>query len=281
MEVKKNTVSPNEYAVAKALNEQIAALIVMIVIADNAGLPENYEIKDLNRSYVLLADELQRLYDRNPELSSIEPKPVWKHFDVLAASTWDINEHFEDPNNNELQAHIARVDRLCIISGIENPDFSPEQTDLVNYAETVRRKYGKMLNEVNAENTLKKENDWHIPEYTLTYKYGSILINDVLKLKKTHDGSALDKLILLALKNPNTIFKPQLDGKRTLSTILSSAGITSTLRLLFFPEVGKSRGVLFRPTISSEAAREECIDTTELDLRLKDLGATTKPGNLF
>lgn len=68
----------NDYAVAKALNESISGIIILIVIADSVGLPEDYEIKELNRAYVLLTDELQKLYERNAELASIKPEPIWK-----------------------------------------------------------------------------------------------------------------------------------------------------------------------------------------------------------
>lgn len=278
MKVTNQPTSSNDYLVAKALNESIRKIILTVLVADVFGLPEEHEIKELNRAYILLADELQKLYDRNPALSAIEPVPIWQHFDVLKTSTWKIlNEYLEDENNDTGEAHIARIERLCILAGNDTPTYSPEQKKLIDYAETVTSKYTKMIDEVDAENKAKKENDWYIPKYTLTYKYGLILINDVLKLKKAHDGSTLDNLMLHVIEHPNEISKPKWDSERTISTTLSNAGFTSTLRKLFFPEVSKSRGVLFRPNITHETAKAERIDTTELDLQLKELGAATEP----
>jgi hypothetical protein len=281
MEAAKQPTTSNDYAVAKVLNEHVAALVTMIIAADVVGLPENFELKDINRAYVLLTDELQKIYARNPELSSIKPGPIWNRFDVLESSTWEINEHFEDPDNTELLAHIARVDRLCIISGKEIPDLSHEQIKLIDDADTARRKYGEVLEEAKADNKVRKENDWHIPEYTLTYKPdGTILVNDVLKLKKAHAGSTTERLLEQALKSPGELFRPDLgQTSRNLSTILNSAGFTQELRELFFPTVSKNNGIIFRPTITREQADADKIDTTALDLKLKQLGADTQTEN--
>lgn len=272
--------SDNAYAVAYVLNNSVLGIITMLAIEDIVGTPEGNDFHELNRAYVLVLDELEKLYGHNPKLAAIKPEPIWKRFDVLKTSSWEINEYLHDPENDLGQAHNARVEKLSIIAGKEMPDFTPEQKKLLDYADSIRIKYGRLLDVLNKERLAKRQNDWHIPEYTLTYKYGQILINNVLKLKKAHDGSVLDELMLLALKNPDKIFHPELEGKRTISTTLSSAGFTSTLKKLFFPEVGKSRGVLFRPNVTNDTAKTERIDTTELDLRLKELGAATEPVSL-
>ncbi len=270
----------NDYAVAKVLNKHVAALIVMVIIADSFGLPENFELKEINKAYILLADELDKIYDRNPKLSAIIPEPIWKRFDVLESATWDINEHFEDPENNEMQAHIARIERLCIISGVETPDLSSKQQELIDYADVVRRKYGGLIQETRDANKLKEEDNWHIAEYALTYKPdGTLLVNDVLKLKKAHAGSITEKLLEQAQKSPYALFKPDLgQTSRNLSTVLSGAGITPTLRQLFFPVVSKSKGVLFRPIVTREQAGADNINTSELDVELKELNADIQPG---
>ena len=273
----------NDYAVAKALNESVTGIILMIFIADVAGAPEEYEIKELNRAYVLLVNELQNLYDHNSKLAAIKPKPIWQIFDVLKTSTWEINAYLNEENNDYGNAHTARVEKLCIIAGIDDPEYTPEQKKLVEYAETITKKYGNMLDAtILTEYRAKKENDWQIPEYTLAYKPdGSILINDVLKLKKAHAGSTTERLLEQALKHPNELFKPDLgQTSRNLSTVINSAGFTPTLRQLFFPTVSKDKGIVFRPTISREQADSANIDTSTLDLKLKELGAVTEPKTL-
>jgi hypothetical protein len=59
--------------------------------------------------------------------------------------------------------------------------------------------------------------------------------------------------------------------------VLSSAGFTATLRDLFFPTVSKSKGIVFRDTVTRKQADDENIDTIELDLKLKELGASIEP----
>jgi len=271
----------NDYAAAKALNDSVNGIIILIAIADASGLPEDYEINELNRAYILLTTELQKLYDRNSKLATIEPKPIWYLFDVIKTSTWEINEHLNNPDNDFGNAHNARVEKLCIISGLETPNFSHEQKKIVDYAEKIIKDYAKILDDVNRENRAKKENDWHIPEYTIAYKpNGIISINNVLQLKKAHAGSATERLMEEALKNPNTLFKPDLrQTSRNLSTIVSGAGFSKVLRDLFFPTVSNDKGIVFRSTVTRDQADADKIDTTKLDLKLKKLGATTEPEN--
>jgi hypothetical protein len=270
----------NDYAVAKALNECVTGIIIMIFIAHVAGAPEDYEIKELNRAYILLVDELQKLYDRNPKLAAIKPEPIWQIFDVLKTSTWEIGAYLKEENNDYGNAHTARVEKLCILSDVDDPKYTPEQKKLVDYAEEITKKYGKMLDAtVLAEYRAKNENNWQIPEYILTYKPdGSILINDVLKLKKAHAGSTTERLLEQAVKHPGVLFKPDLgQTSRNLSTVLGSAGFTQELRDLFFPTVSKDKGIVFRPTITRKQADSDHIDTTMLDVMLKELGAITEP----
>lgn len=112
--------------------------------------------------------------------------------------------------------------------------------------------------------------------YKLKYEVnGSIVINDVLVLKKTQSGSAPRKLMEQALKHPYELFKPELGQlNRNLSSVLSDMGITGTLKELFFPIANKD-GVKFRPSVNYTTAEEERIDTEELDKKLKELGAET------
>jgi len=272
----------NDYAVAYSLNNCVLGIIAMIVMADIVGKPEDADIHELNRAYVLVTDELEKLYDRNPKLAAIKPEPIWKRFDVLKTSSWQINEYLEDPENDMGQAHNARVEKLMILVGKDTPDFTPEQKKLLGYADSIRIKYGKLIDVLNKERIAKKLTDWQIPDYKLTYKPdGTILINDVLKLKKAHAGSTTERLLEQALKSPNTLFQPNLgQTSRNLSTVINSAGFTPTLRELFFPTVSKSKGIVFRPTITRKQADTDKIDTTELDLKLKELGAVTEPKTL-
>jgi hypothetical protein len=265
----------NDYAVAKMLSTELIPFIALIRVADRMELPEDYEISELNRAYVRLVYELENLYSKNPKLAEIKPEPIWKRFDVLRSLTLKINEYLDNPENDMGQAHIARLDKLCIISGVETPELLPEQEKLAGQAAEAVKKYLQILDEAKLGINAKIEESWYIPEYKLGYESdGTILINDVLRLKKTHIGSTIDQLLEQAFKNQNKPFDPKLQQTaRNLSTLLSSAGFTPTLRRLFFPVVSKRRGVLFRATVSSAQASKEKIDTTKLDLILMALDA--------
>ncbi len=79
----KQSTSDNDYAVARELNLLVMAMIMNVYLADYSGATKDLDIQELNRAYILLADELQKLYDNNPTLSAIKPEPIWKRFDVL------------------------------------------------------------------------------------------------------------------------------------------------------------------------------------------------------
>lgn len=268
-------ISSSDYPLAKSLNTEILSIILCVVMADNLGLPEDYEITELNRAYVLLVNELENIYNQNSKLADIQPSPIWKRFEVLRTATGEINDYLSNPENDMGQAHIARLDKLCIISEKEDPDLSPEQQKLIEYSTSVVKQYAQTLDSARLEKNAKIEDSWYIPEYTLKYSPdGTIAVNNVLKLKKTHIDSTIDKLLEQAIKHPNELFIPELGRTaRNISTVLSSAGFTPTLRQLFFPIISKSKGIQFRPRVTHIQVSNENIDTTTLDLMLRALDA--------
>ena len=274
MEATNKVSKANDYAVAKAMNKQVYSTMVIVWMGDTADVSEYYEIPNLNRAYILLVNELEKIYERNPELQAIKPEPMWKRYDMLKNYTAEISERMTETDGWGLE-HIARVEKLCIIAGVDDPIFTTEQQKVMDEIDIHRKKYGKLGKE-RLENADKNR---QIPSYKLTYKPdGSILVNDVLKLKKAHAGSSTERLLEQAVKRPNTLFKPDIgQTSRNLSTILSSAGFTKELRELFFPTVSNSKGIVFRPTITRKQADEEKIDTSKLDIKLKELGAETEP----
>lgn len=271
----------SDYALAKYLNERVVAIFALVV--------DNYkyvsDLTDINRSYVLLVHELKRLYDRNPKLKQIRPTICWRVYDTLdAMDPYDIFEYGDDYKEQGYQ-HISQVNSLCIIAGKEKPDITPEIQKLLDVA-------SKNVNDLIAElEEAEKQREastkgWFIPEYTLTYDEmrGVIKINDVYQLNKrsTNDGSNVDKLLRQALTKPNEAFTPELNNtKKNLSTILSNVGFDTTLRSLFFPTARKGKGVFCRPVVTRAEADAEGIDTVELDMKLKEHGANTKPVSPF
>ena len=271
----------NDYAVAKALNDLVNGVMAFMYVAGAHEMSKDQQLEEINRAYILLTHELENIYARNPELLALKPDPIWRRFDVLKHSNWDIKDYIDDTDDTG-HAHTLRVERLCIITGVDDPSYTPEQYKLVNSADAVIRKYGQNLVKASEAIQASKVNDWQIPEYTLIYKPdGTVLINDVLKLKKAHAGSTTERLLEQALRSPQTLFKPDIGHTtRNLSTILSSAGFTKELRELFFPTVSNSKGIFFRPIVTKQQAHEEKIDTSELDIKLKELGAKTEPKSI-
>lgn len=258
----------NDYAVAKSLNDHVSNLLFTLKSYQLIGPRDDFDNNELNELYILLVDELQKIYSRNSNLANIKPEPVWKHVDIID-SIYDISKWLED--NDDSKAHIARVEKYCILSGKRKPDYSEEQKNLISFADKINTKYFKMIvEEIEKLPKTEPEPDYKIIKYTLAYKPdGTILINDVLKLKKVHAGSTTERLLEQAIKQPNVLFKPDLgQTSRNLSTILSSAGLTPVLRSLFFPTVSNNKGVIFRPEVTSEQAQSEHIDTAELDKEL-------------
>ena len=261
----------NDYAVAKALNERVTTIFELFARSDTRSL----DITAINKSYVLLVNTLKKIYARNDELKSIERKPVWEYFDIIEGLEHDIGQYTNDWDNDNGQSHNARVNKLCIVAGKETPDYTAELKQIVNDADKAITAFRKQLDDIKSTESVS-QNDWYIPEYKLVYNInGIILVNDVLKIMKTHAGSASSRLMEQAKNNPNTLFKPDLGHKysRNLSTTLSGMGFSATLRALFFPTVSEDKGIVFRPVVSRATADADRIDTAKLDLQLKQLGA--------
>lgn len=270
-----SSTNSNDFALARLLNNTLLAIITFVRKAEEMDLPEDYEIDELNRAYVLLVNELENLYKQNPKLAEIKPEPFWKRFDVLKTVSWRLLEYLDDPEQDKGQAHITRLDRLCIISGSESAELSPELQKLTENAFQAIINYRQKLDDARLDINQTTEDSWYIEEYRLSYETnGTILINGVLKLKKAHIDSTIDQLLEQAFKNEDTLFTPKLpQTARNLSTVLSSAGFTPVLRQLFFPIASKSKGVLFRSTVTFAEASSEGIETAELDFLLKAMGA--------
>lgn len=273
MEAKDKASKANDYAIAYAMSKEIYSMFVVVYLGNSMGVSEFHEIPKLNRAYVLLVNELQKIYGRNPELQAIKPNPLWKRFEVLKNHTEEICDYINDTEDWGLE-HNAKVEKLCIVAGVDEPNFTPEQQKLVDDIDIHTKEYAS----IGKQKWEEQNSNRQIPSYNLSYQLdGTILINDVLKLKKAHAGSTTERLLEQALKSPNTLFKPDIgQTSRNLSTILSSAGFTKELRQLFFPTVSNSKGVVFRPNVTRKQADSENIDTTELDAKLYALAAETE-----
>jgi hypothetical protein len=283
----KQQANDNDYAVARELHHRANEFLMAV-----ARLNEAYNYDDpyaeyhevimlLNRPYVLVVHELEKLYRKNKTLTKLNEEPktkaTWTLFNTIESNDQDIYTYVREHNSTEDFAHLAQANRLAIIAGIETPKFTPEQKKIIGQADEAFVTFVKRHAEWRAKRPQKKSKGYHyILDYKLKYEVnGSIVINDVLVLKKTQSGSAPRKLMEQALKHPYELFKPELGQlNRNLSNVLSDMGITGTLKELFFPIANKD-GVKFRPVVSYMTAEKERIDTNELEKKLKELGAET------
>ena len=96
MEATKQPINNNDYAVAHELNLRVMGLIMLVYLSNDTGIPSGVGIQEINRVYILLVDELQKLYDNNPTLSEIKPEPIWKHFEVIKFYKKEIKEYLEE-----------------------------------------------------------------------------------------------------------------------------------------------------------------------------------------
>lgn len=279
-----DTLRANSFALAKELNVRAEKIIDMIASAYQGFEGIGLDTSKLNVCYILLVNELEQLYSNNKELEAISVNPSWKYFDIIEGYEWQINAHIYENGNDTGKSHIAQINRLCIIAGTDKPAIINDNIKkILKDTDDAIAEYKSLLNlEKEKLKSVKKDKDWYIPEYKVTYGLdGTILINDVMKLKKIHAGSTSDLLMEQALKNQNVAFKPQLgDTSRNLSTILSSIGFSKVLRQLFFPSVSKAKGIIFRASVTERTVKAEKIDTTELDDELKRLGAKTRKVNI-
>jgi hypothetical protein len=256
----------NDYALAKYLNERVAAIFALV--ADHrADLPD---LTELNRSYVLLVSELRALYGRNPELSSIGENICWRTFETIdAIDPYTLYEYSTDHRNHGIE-HISKVNGLCIVAGKETPDISPELQKILDDARI---------------NAIAFAENWLIPEYTFEItESGRLLVNGlegVMSVNKVNTTSTPEIILSQAKTMPNRLIPVSaLDLgesriKRGIRTALIEIGFTGALEQLFLPVMDNQRGVKFRPHVTRAQANSENINLSDLDRKLKSLGAET------
>src|SRR3546814_584958 len=117
MEATNKVSKANDYAVAKAMNAEVYNTFLIVSMGDTYGVSEYHEIPDLNRAYILMVNELEKIYARNPELQAIRPEPIWSRFDMLKNRTEEMPEYILD--GSWMLVHNAGVEKLCIINSVD------------------------------------------------------------------------------------------------------------------------------------------------------------------
>lgn len=266
----------NDLAVARELN-RLATEIFNLVLKQGANGIQP-DISDINRSYILIVDELKRIYLRNPKLQEHKNWAVWSGIESIEGNE-DVMWNYSFNNGEDTgQRHRGQLNKLCILGKVDQPELDANLKKLTEQAEADIKKYQEELGEEpeSSEKTEKPgQRDWHISRYYITHsRDGALWVNGVCRLSKPQAGSVPTRFLEEVFKRPNELFKPELGtSRRAPSSILNDIGVKGDLRKIFFPQTSAKNGVLFRPTVTLGELTQENIDTTKVDDLLRENGA--------
>ena len=188
-----NTDPANDYALAKLLNERE---IHMFYLLDT--LKDLPDLSALNSSYVLLREELIKIYDRQPELQNVRGSICWRVMPNIELFHENIGEYktiaFEYANSGADygEEHNADVTTLCIKAGISKPVIPPRIQELLSEADSNIKAFQYELDKINAKLSIE---GFSIPVVTVgerKYRFTSM-----------RDGLVLSIIDLCLQKHPN------------------------------------------------------------------------------
>ncbi|HEY4963406.1 MAG TPA: hypothetical protein VIH90_01790 [Candidatus Saccharimonadales bacterium] len=125
-----NVDSANDYALAKQINDRVINIFTLVV--DHASTPD---LTAVNRSYVLLVNELQQIYARQPELQKVGYPICWRVLDNLE-QIHETAVEYTHSGSDYGEDHNSGVSRLCIMADKENPDLTPQLQMLLEEADS-------------------------------------------------------------------------------------------------------------------------------------------------
>lgn len=202
-----NTDTANDYALAKILNERVINVFTLVV--DHSNTPD---ITAVNRSYILMVDELKQIYDRQPELKKIGTAICWRILDNLElAHEVVLAIEFTHSGSDYGEGHNSSVSRLCIIADKLKPDLTPKVQDLLNDADKNIAEFKAELDKMYA--TLSFESI-SVPVVTIG--------DEKYRLSTMRDGLAFAIISYCRIKHPDV----QIDIE-SLRSELKTAGLNS------------------------------------------------------
>ncbi len=170
-----NTDNANDYALARVLN---ACVITIFKLMDNERDFPDYSA--LNRSYVLLREELVQIYARQPELQEAGGTICWKVMKNIELFHENIGEYkslafdYAHSGADYGDDHNTNVNMLCIKANIDKPVIPPKIKKLLTEAESNIKDFQFNLDKMNATLTFEKIT---IPVITIgnnTYRLSSM-----------------------------------------------------------------------------------------------------------
>lgn len=146
-----NTDTANDYALARLLNERV---ITIFKLMDNERDLPDYSA--LNRSYVLLREELKQIYARQPELQNAGGGICWKVMQNIELFHENIGEYkslsfdYSHSGADYGDEHNTNVNMLCIKANIDKPVIPPHIKKLLTEAEDNLKTFQHEIDKMNA-----------------------------------------------------------------------------------------------------------------------------------
>lgn len=141
----------NDYALARLLNEYVIKIFALL--DTHRDIPDT---TDVNRSYVLLTDELKQMYARQPELAKIGQPICWQVMDNIELFHENIGEYktlayeYTHSGSDYGEEHNSKVGMLCFRVGKEKPDVTPQLQKLLNEADKNIAQFKRELDKMYA-----------------------------------------------------------------------------------------------------------------------------------
>jgi hypothetical protein len=152
-----NNDTANDYALARLLNERV---ITIFKLMDNERDLPDYSA--LNRSYVLLREELKQIYARQPELQNAGGGICWKVMRNIELFHENIGEYkstafdYSHSGADYGDEHNTNVNMLCIKVNIDKPVIPQHINELVTEAERNIEDFQFNLDKMNAALSFEK-----------------------------------------------------------------------------------------------------------------------------
>lgn len=156
-QMNENTDNANDYALARLLNERV---ITIFKLMDNERDLPDYSA--LNRSYVLLREELKQIYARQPELQNAGGSICWKVMQNIELFHENIGEYkslafdYAHSGADYGDDHNSNVNMLCIKANIDKPVIPPQIQKLLTEAENNIKDFQFNLDKMNATLSFEK-----------------------------------------------------------------------------------------------------------------------------
>lgn len=152
-----NTDNANDYALARVLNERVIAIFKLM--DTDRDLPD---YSALNRSYVLLREELIQIYARQPALQEVGGNICWRTMKNIELFHENIGEYkslafdYSHSGADYGDDHNTNVNMLCIKANVDKPNISPHIQKLLTESESNLKSFLFELDKDNVTLTFEK-----------------------------------------------------------------------------------------------------------------------------